>query len=171
MQSNQVVSAVKLAQGGQISPLFHEDAQDAQCNLFEHLASRWVAGFLAAEIPPTRYGLANVPHFIRRPCPLAWGGLGMVSGGVVFPGLSKLLQSEDALGVPCLDTVMVALAAGPRGAGKGVIRRFDFTLRFATPDIRLASADAFAVVGGGCTGRAHGCKAKQGRGGKDGADG
>jgi hypothetical protein len=51
-----------------------------------------------------------------------------------------------------------------------VIRPFDFTLRFATPDIRLASADAFAVVGGGCTGRAHGCKAKQGRRGKDGAD-
>ena len=29
----------------------------------------------------------------------------------------------------------------------GVIRHFDVTLRFATPDIRLASADAFAVVG------------------------
>jgi len=42
--------------------------------------------------------------------------------------------------------------------------------RLATPDIRLASADAFAVVGGGCTGRAHGCKAKQGSRGKDGAD-
>jgi hypothetical protein len=33
----------------------------------------------------------------------------MVSGGVVFPGLSKLLSQEDALGVPCLDTVIVAL--------------------------------------------------------------
>jgi hypothetical protein len=40
----------------------------------------------------------------------------------------------------------------------GVIRHFDVTLRFATPDIRLASADAFAVVGGGCTGRAHGAR-------------
>ena len=35
--------------------------------------------------------------------------LGMVSGGVVFPGLSKLLSQEDALGAPCLDTVIVAL--------------------------------------------------------------
>src|ERR1700676_3156037 len=98
----------------------------------------------------------------------------MVSGGVVFRGLSKLLHQEDALGVPCLDTVMVALrrralagrsTASPtaRGTGgmlrTGVIRRFDVTLRFATPDIRLASADAFAVVGGGCTGRARRCKA------------
>jgi hypothetical protein len=39
-----------------------------------------------------------------------------------------------------------------------VIRRFDFTLRFATPDIRLASADAFAVVGGGCTGERMGAR-------------
>jgi hypothetical protein len=46
---------------------------------------------------------------IRRRFPLAGDGLGMVSGGVVFPGLSKLLHQEDALGVPCLDTVIVAL--------------------------------------------------------------
>jgi hypothetical protein len=98
----------------------------------------------------------------------------MVSGGVVFPGLSKLLHQEDALGVPCLDTVIVALRRRAlAGAGilrTGVIRHFDVTLRLATPDIRPASADAFAVVGGGCTGRAHGCKAKQGRRSKDGAD-
>jgi hypothetical protein len=98
----------------------------------------------------------------------------MVSGGVVFPGLSKLLNQEDALGVPCLDTVIVALRrrtlAGRRNLRTGVIRHFDVTLRFATPDIRLASADAFAVVGGGCTGRAHGCKAKQGCRSKDAAD-
>jgi hypothetical protein len=48
----------------------------------------------------------------------------------------------------------------------GVIRQFDFTLRLTTPDIRLASADAFAAVGGSCTGGALGCKAKQGRRGK-----
>jgi hypothetical protein len=92
-----------------------------------------------------------------------WPGdsLGLVSGGVVFPELSKLLNQEDALGAPCLDTVIVAVRS---------IRYFDVTLRFATPDIRLASADAFAVVGGGCTGRAHGCEAKQGRRDKDGAD-
>src|SRR6202041_1991939 len=68
---------------------------------------------------------------------------------------------------------LLSAGASSRGAGMlrtGVIRHFDVTLRFATPDIRLASADAFAVVGGGCTGRAHGCKAKQGRRGKDGAD-
>jgi hypothetical protein len=53
--------------------------------------------------------LADVPYVIRRPCPLAWGGLGLVSGGVVFPELSKLLNQEDALGAPCLDTVILAL--------------------------------------------------------------
>ena len=95
--------------------------------------------------------------------------------------MSKLLHQEDALGAPCLDTVILALrthalAGAPRLAGTGgilrtgVIWHFDVTLRFATPDIRLAGADAFAVVGGGCTGRAHGCKAKQGRRGNDGAD-
>ena len=58
---------------------------------------------------PTRYVLVNVPYVIRRPCPLAGDGLGLVSGGVVFPELSKLLNQEDALGAPCLDTVIVAL--------------------------------------------------------------
>ena len=107
-----------------------------------------------------------------------WLGMpwGLVSGGVVFPVLSKLLNQEDALGAPCLDTVIVALrrcALAGRWKGMlrtGVIRHFNVTLRFATPDIRLASADAFAVAGGGCTGRAHGCKAKQGRRDKDGTD-
>jgi hypothetical protein len=95
-----------------------------------------------------------------------------VAGGVVFPGLSKLLHQENALGVPCLDTVIVSLhrRALSELLGTGVICYFDLTLRFATPDIRLAGADAFAVVGGGCTGRAQGCKAKQGRLDKDGAD-
>ena len=89
-----------------------------------------------------------------------------------------MLHQEDALGAPCLDTVIVALrrralrhaGAGGRILRTGVIRYFDVTLRLATPDIRLTSADAFAVVGGGCTGRAHGCKAKQGSRGKDCAD-
>jgi hypothetical protein len=119
--------------------------------------------------------LADVPYVIRRPCPLAGDSLGLVSGGVVFPELSKLLHQEDALGAPCLDTQdSCSPQARPRGTGgmlrTGVNRHFDITLRLATPDIRLASADAFAVVGGGCTGRAHGCKAKQGSRGKDGAD-
>jgi hypothetical protein len=119
---------------------------------------------------PTRYVLANVPYVIPRPCPLAGDSLGLVSGGVVFPKLSKLLHQEDALGAPCLDTVILALRRGAGMLRTGVIRYFDITLRLATPDIRLASPDAFAVVGGGCTGRAHGCKAKQGHRGKDGAD-
>jgi hypothetical protein len=69
---------------------------------------------------PTRYVLADVPYVIRRPCPLAGDSLGLVSGGVVFPELSKLLRQEDALGAPCLDTVILALRrralAGRRNA-------------------------------------------------------
>ena len=53
--------------------------------------------------------LADVRFVIRRPCPLAGDSLGLVSGGVVFPELSKLLHQEDALGAPCLDTVILAL--------------------------------------------------------------
>jgi hypothetical protein len=79
--------------------------------------------------------------------------------GLVFPELSKLLNQEVALGAPCLDTVFLLSAGMLR---TGVIRYLDVTLRLATPDIRLARADAFAVVGGGCTGRTQGCKAKQG---------
>ena len=93
-------------------------------------------------------------------------GLGLVSGGVVFLKLSKLLHQEDAWAHP----VGHGDSCSPRLAGTGVIVHFGFTLRLATPDIRLASADVYAVVGGGCTGRAHGCKAKQGRRSKDGAD-
>jgi hypothetical protein len=52
----------------------------------------------------------------------------------------------------------------------GVIRHFGVTLWLATPGVRPAGADAFAVVGGGCTGRTQGCKAKQGHRGEDGAD-
>jgi hypothetical protein len=86
-----------------------------------------------------------------------------------------MLHQESALGAPCLDTMILALRrralAGRRILRTDVIRHFDITLRLATPDIMLTSADAFAVVVGGCTGRAHGCKAKQGSRGKDCADG
>jgi hypothetical protein len=58
----------------------------------------------------------------------------MVSGGVVFPGLSKLLHQEDALGVPCLDTVMDALRrhglAGRCTAKRDAAERRDPSLRF-----------------------------------------
>ena len=123
---------------------------------------------------PTRYVLADVPYVIRHPCPLAGDSLGLVSGGVVFPELSKLLRQEDALGAPCLDTVIVALRsralAGRRNAAdrRGSLLRYHITACYTGH--QAASADAFAVVGGGCTGRAHGCKAKQGRRGNDGAD-
>jgi hypothetical protein len=69
---------------------------------------------------PTKYVLADVPYVIRHPCPLAGDSLGLVSGGVVFPELSKLLNQEVALGAPCLDTVILALRrralAGRRNA-------------------------------------------------------
>jgi len=81
-----------------------------------------------------RYVLANVQYVI----------LGLLSGGVVFPELSKLLHQEDALGAPCLDTVILALRRRAlAGAGilrTGVVRYFGVTLRLATPDIRLAQA-------------------------------
>ena len=51
---------------------------------------------------PTHYRLANAPSVIQRPCHLAWEGLRPVSGGVVFTKLSKLLNQENALSVPCL---------------------------------------------------------------------
>ena len=97
------------------------------------------------DLLPTRYVLADVPYVIRRPCPLAGDSLGLVSGGVVFPELSKLLRQEDALGAPCLDTQdSCSPQARPRGTGgmlrTGVNRHFDITLRLATPDIRLAQA-------------------------------
>src|SRR5580704_3123315 len=83
----------------------------------------WIAGplpigaVLLRRCGDRRDVLADVPFVIRRPCPLAGRGLGLVSGGVVFPELSKLLNQEDALGVPCLDTVILAL--------RSVIRHFD----------------------------------------------
>ena len=96
----------------------------------------------------TRCVLADVPYVIWRPCPLAGDSLGL---GLVFRELSKLLHQEDALGAPCLDTVILALhrralagrsTARPRHAGRraggmlrtGVIRHFEITLRLATPD-------------------------------------
>jgi hypothetical protein len=67
--------------------------------------------------------LADVPFVIRRPWPRAWRGLGLLSGGVVFPELSKLLNQEDALGAPCLDTVILAPRRRPRGRRNTADRR------------------------------------------------
>jgi hypothetical protein len=94
-----------------------------------------------------------------------------LSGVMVFPELSKLLRQERALGAPCLDTVILAprrRALAGCGQAYSVTSKshYGWLHRTSGP----AGADAFAVVGGGCTGRAHGCKAKQGRRDKGGAD-
>ncbi len=52
---------------------------------------------------------------------------GFSSAGVVFPKLSKLLHQEDALGAPCLDTVILALrrrALAGAAMRTGLIRHF-----------------------------------------------
>jgi hypothetical protein len=77
------------------------------------------------------YVLVNVPFVIRRPCPLAGDSLGLVSGGVVFLGLSKLLNQEDALGAPCLDTVILALRRRAF-VGRGATDRLHPSLRCHT---------------------------------------
>ncbi len=51
---------------------------------------------------PRCHVLARAPSVIQRPYHLAWDGLRPVCGGVVFSKLSKLLNQEDALSVPCL---------------------------------------------------------------------
>ena len=71
--------------------------------------------------------------------------------------MSKLLHQEDALGAPCLDTVILALRrralAGAGMLRTGVIQHFEchFTVCY-TEVIMPASADAFPVGGGRCTG-------------------
>ena len=79
----------------------------------------------------TRYVLADVPYVIRCPCPLAGDSLGLVSGLVVFPELSKLLHQEDALGAPCLDTVILALHRRAF-VGRGAADRLHPSLRCHT---------------------------------------
>jgi hypothetical protein len=115
-------------------------------------AARFGAGLRVGERP--------VCHPASVSSGLGWPRDGVRWGGV--SGLSKLLNQEDALGVPCLDTVIVALRrralSGHRNAADRRYPLLRSHLRFATPDIRLASADAFAVVGGGCTGTAQGAR-------------
>ena len=82
------------------------------------------------DLLPTRYVLADVPYVIRRPCPLAGDSLGLVSGGVVFPELSKLLRQEDALGAPCLDTVILALRRRVLAGRRNATDRRDPSLRY-----------------------------------------
>jgi hypothetical protein len=91
-----------------------------------------------------------------------------VAGDVVFSKLSKLLNQENALGAPCLQRDFCSPQAPSRGAGMlrtGVIRHCHIFVCY-TQVIMPTGADAFPVVGGGCTSRARRCKAKQGRRGK-----
>jgi len=64
--------------------------------------------------------------------------------GVVFPKLSKLLNQEDALSVPCLHGGFCSPQTRPRGAAgmlrKGVIRRCHMSVCY-TQAIMLTSAD------------------------------
>ena len=84
---------------------------------------------------PTRYGLANVPSVIRRPCPLASDGLGPVSGGVVFSKLSKLLDQEDALSAPCLQHFRNYSATKVARCGSGT-RDLEKASRFGLHQLR-----------------------------------
>jgi hypothetical protein len=79
----------------------------------------------------------------------------------VFPKLSKLLNREDALSAPC------SPPAPARGAGNAA-DRLDPSLRchllFAVTDSSHRQALMLSRwLGGGCTGGADRCKAKQGR--------
>jgi hypothetical protein len=72
------------------------------------------------DLLPTEVGVCERP--VCHPASVS-SGLGWprdVSGGVVFPELSKLLSQEDALGAPCLNTMIPALRrralAGRRNA-------------------------------------------------------
>jgi hypothetical protein len=94
-------------------------------------------------------------------------GLGPVTGGVVFSKLSKLLNQEDALSVPCLYGDFCPPQA-PLAERKNTAERLNQSLLMShyVCDHRvivLTGTDAFPVVGGRCTGRARRCKAKQGR--------
>ena len=57
-------------------------------------------------------------------------GLGLVSGGVVFPELSKMLHQEDALGAPCSDTVILALRRCTLTGRKNAADRLNSSLRY-----------------------------------------
>ena len=118
---------------------------------------------------PTRCALANVPSSGVH---ILWPAMasGWCPAVRCFPKLSKLLNQEDALSIPCLRGDFCSPQARPRGRrnaadGRYPSLRCHFTV-CCTQVIMLARADAFPVVGGRCTGRARRCKAKQGRRGK-----
>jgi hypothetical protein len=119
-------------------------------------SSVWVASTPKRDdLSAYELSMANVPSSgVRAIRP------GIASGCVRRCGvskLSKLLNQEDALSVPCL-----------RGDLRtGVILHFDVTLSFGITEPSCWQAlMLFPVVGGRCTGRSNRCKAKQGRRGK-----
>jgi hypothetical protein len=115
----------------------------------------------AISLPTLRIGKRPACSSVR-PCSPAPHRLAMV-----VSKLSKLLNQEDALSAPWLCGDLCSPQAPPRDAvilRKGVIRRFRrHILVCYTQVIMPAGADAFAVVGGGCTGRVDRCKARQDR--------
>ena len=115
----------------------------------------------AISLPTLRIGKRPACSSVR-PCSPAPHRLAMV-----VSKLSKLLNQEDALSAPWLRGDLCSPQAPPRDAvilRKGVIRRFRrHILVCYTQVIMPAGADAFAVVGGGCTGRVDRCKARQDR--------
>jgi hypothetical protein len=92
--------------------------------------------------------LAICPFVIRRrlSSSLGWPGL---SGGVTFPELSKLLNREDALSVPCYAVSSVFRRRALAGCGMlrtGVIRHFMSLYCLLHPSHQLARADVSPVV-------------------------
>jgi hypothetical protein len=89
----------------------------------------------------------------------------------VFSKLSKLLLQEHALSAPCSWIDFGSPQVRPRGAQEccgqaySVTSNCHFTVGYTQVSMP-ARADAFPVGGGGCTGRAHRCKARQRRRGK-----
>jgi hypothetical protein len=87
----------------------------------------------------------------RPVCHPAWDGLGL-AGGVVFSELSKMLiKSTPERTLLCGDagSPQARLFRGAEMLRTGVIRHFncDFAVCY-TQVVRLASTDAFPVVGG-----------------------
>jgi hypothetical protein len=81
-----------------------------------------------------------------------------------FTRLSKLLNQEDALSVPCLCVDFCPPRARPRGP-REYCRHGHITVCY-TRVITRTTADAFPVVGGNARATTHRGKAKQGRRGK-----
>jgi hypothetical protein len=83
-----------------------------------------------------------------------------------FSKLSKMLIQEHALSAPCSMVLISALRGRTDATDKRNPSLRLSLYRCYTQVIMPTSNDAFPVVGGRCTGKAHRCKARQGRRGK-----